>query len=232
LPNLPIRAFAILLSSPMIFSARLILQGLALGLGAAVPIGPVNVEMARRVLRTGFGNGFALGCGAVTIDVTYAILSSLGLRPVLNRPFLQIPLEVAGLLFLTFLGVMSIRSARQAVSDDVLLDQSQPRSVHGAYLTGLLMTLLNPMTLAFWFIAVPGAVGSITKDPSRDLPVICAGVFFGTIAWVLFFCMLLLVLGKWRKPWWLALADWVGGIMLLGFAALGVWHLCRTLGYA
>jgi L-lysine exporter family protein LysE/ArgO len=216
----------------MIVSARLIVEGLALGLGAAVPIGPVNVEIARRVLRNGFRNGFALGCGAVTVDVTYAILSSLGLWPVLGRLMLVVPIEILGLALLVFLGVMSIRSAGRTMRDDVLIGQPQIGSIHGAYLTGLLMTLLNPLTLAFWFVAVPGAVGSITHDPSKDLPVICAGVFVGTIAWVLFFCTLLTVLGRWRKPWWLAAADLIGGLMLLGFAGAGVWHLWHTLRYA
>ena len=91
------------------------------------------------------------------------------------------------------------------------------------------MTLLNPMTLAFWFVAVPGMVGSITSDPGRDLPVICIGVFVGTIAWVISFCSLLSVLGRWRRPWWLAVADAIGGLMLLGFAAAGSWHVYRAL---
>jgi L-lysine exporter family protein LysE/ArgO len=210
-------------------SARLIIQGLALGLGAAVPIGPVNVEIARRLLRNGFRTGFALGCGAVTVDVAYAVLSSLGLRPVLGRRWLEIPLEIAGVALLAFLGMMSVRSARAAMHHDPLAAPATAGSVHGAYLTGLLMTLLNPLTLAFWFVAVPGAVGSITRDPSHDLPVICAGVFVGTLAWVAFFCTLLTVLGRWRRAWWLAAADLIGGAMLLGFAGLGVWHLCREL---
>ena len=85
----------------------IILKGLALGLGAAVPIGPVNVEIARRVLRNGFRNGFALGCGAVSIDVSYAVLSSLGLRPVLNRPALLWPLTIGGIGLLAGLGFLS-----------------------------------------------------------------------------------------------------------------------------
>jgi L-lysine exporter family protein LysE/ArgO len=210
-------------------SGAIMLKGLALGLGAAVPIGPVNVEIARRVLRNGFRNGFALGCGAVSIDVTYAILSSLGLRPVLNRPALLLPLTVGGILLLTVLGLLSLRAAARVMSTDPLRDPPRGGSVHGAYLTGLLMTLLNPMTLAFWFVAVPGTVGSITSDPARDLPIICAGVFVGTIAWVIYFCSTLSILGRWRRPWWLAAADVVGGLMLLGFAAAGCWHLYRSL---
>ncbi|MGA2501211.1 MAG: LysE family transporter [Tepidisphaeraceae bacterium] len=63
-------------------------KGIILGLGAAAPIGPVNVEIARRTLRGGFPAGFFLGLGAVTVDVSYAILVSLSIRPVLNMPWL------------------------------------------------------------------------------------------------------------------------------------------------
>ena len=41
----------------MTVSLGLIAKGIALGLGAAVPIGPVNVQIARRTLRGGFGAG-------------------------------------------------------------------------------------------------------------------------------------------------------------------------------
>ena len=40
-------------------------RGILLGWGVAVPLGPVNVEIARRTLRRGFRAGFFLGMGAV-----------------------------------------------------------------------------------------------------------------------------------------------------------------------
>jgi len=212
----------------MPINPSMILKGLALGLGAAVPIGPVNVEIARRVLRSGFRNGFALGCGAVSVDVTYAILSSLGVRSLLDRPHLRMMIAIAGLVFLVALGVLSIRGALHDLHTDPLSQPEPTPSIHGAYLTGLLMTLLNPVTLAFWFLTVPGTVGSIARDPAHDLPVVCAGVFAGTIAWVIFFCTLLTLLGRLRRRWWLAAADIIGGLLLFGFAAAIGWQLLRA----
>jgi L-lysine exporter family protein LysE/ArgO len=211
-----------------------LVRGVLLGLGAAVPIGPVNVEIARRALRGGFFAGFALGCGAVTVDVLYLVLSSLSVTQLLNRPAVVTWLAAAGVVLLTFLGVMSLRSARQHLrSDPLLVEQGAPPQAraHSAYLTGVLMTLLNPMTLAFWFTVVPAQAapdGGIPKDRAAQLPIIGIGVFIGTIGWVLAFSGLLGWAGRYRKNWWLALADAVGGVMLLAFAVLAFLRLTRS----
>src|SRR2546423_11821981 len=134
-------------------SASLILKGILLGLGAAVPIGPVNVEIVRRTLRGGFFAGFALGCGAVTVDVCYAILSSLGFGLLLNRPIFYWPLSVGGIALLTYLGVMcwiGALRARQTLTEAAEGAEPGQSSTLSGYITGLLMTLLNPMTLGFW----------------------------------------------------------------------------------
>jgi threonine/homoserine/homoserine lactone efflux protein len=81
------------------------------------------------------------------------------------------------------------------------------------------MTSLNPFTWAFWFIALPARVGTITARPREDLPVICTGVFVGTIAWVILFCGILSAAGRYRRKWWLVMADEFGGALLLWFAA-------------
>ena len=210
-----------------------LLRGVLLGLGAAVPIGPVNVEMARRALRGGFFAGFALGCGAVTVDVLYLVLSSLSVAQLLNHPRVITPLAAAGVLLLTFLGVMSLLSVRKHLRSDPVRAESEPppaAKAHSAYLTGVLMTLLNPMTLAFWFTVVPAqasGVGGIAKDRAAELPIIGTGVFIGTIGWVVAFSGLLGWAGRYRRNWWMALADAAGGVMLLAFAALALLRLTR-----
>jgi threonine/homoserine/homoserine lactone efflux protein len=196
----------------------LLIKGILCGLGAAVPIGPVNVEIARRALRAGFGPALALGCGAVTVDVIYCIAAAAGAIRLSDNPWIYWPIASVGVGFLTYLGVMSLRGAR-AAGRAHLMDRSNQPTVSGGYLTGLFMTASNPMTLAFWFTVLPALAGSIAEHPRRDLPIICAGVFLGTIGWVLSFAGLLGFAGRFRQPWWLIAADEVGGTMLLTLAA-------------
>ena len=213
----------------MVISTNLIGKGIALGLGAAVPIGPVNVEIARRTLRGGFLAGFALGLGAVTIDVTDAILSSLSLGGLLNRPQIRGPITIGGIVFLLYLAAMCLRGAIRDFHADPLAAAPATASRRAAYVTGLLMTFLNPMTIAFWFVVVPAIVGTITKEPRRDLPMICGGVFIGTVAWVIGFAGALSSVGKWRRGWWLAAADGAGGLLLFGFAVSAIWRALRPI---
>jgi len=193
-------------------------------LGAAAPIGPVNVEIARRSLRIGFRAGFLLGCGAVTVDVTYAILTSLGVRPFLARPRLMTGLGLAGAGVLLYLGAMCFVSAarlwRGAATNG---DRDKPAERH--YVTGLALTSLNPMTLAFWCVVVPAMAGQWSANPVHDLPWVCVGVFSGAMSWVIVFTGTMSWLGRrGRRAAWLA-ADLVGGTMLLAFAAYALWHV-------
>jgi len=201
-------------------------KGIALGLGAAAPIGPVNVEIARRTLRGGFRAGFALGCGAVTVDVCYVILSTAGSASLIKNSYFYWSLLVAGVLMLAYLGVMSWISAIKVFTSDQSSENSAPAapSLRGGYITGLLMTLLNPITLLFWFAAVPSVLAGRSQQPASDLPMICAGVFVGTISWVIGFAGALAIVGRWRRGLWMFLADAFGGTTLLAFAAYAVWR--------
>jgi threonine/homoserine/homoserine lactone efflux protein len=185
---------------------------------------------------------------------------------------------------LTYLGAQCLRAASAALREDPLsaaLDDGaegretedagpaatpsrqtiRPTSrrtgpASAAYATGLLMTLLNPMTLAFWFTVVPAIGAGVAGGPppsaarpgavrgtgepapshAADLPMLCAGVFIGTVAWVVVFAGLLAGAGRAagrsaaRRRRWLAGADAVGGVALLFFAALAAFEFWRRLG--
>jgi L-lysine exporter family protein LysE/ArgO len=203
------------------------LQGCFLGLGAAIPIGPVNVAIARQVLRSGFWSGFFLGCGAVTIDVICAILSSLSFTLISEHSRLFIPLQIIGGAFLAYLGILCWISAWKALKHREEIESAPPPAIHRSYITGFLMTGTNPYTLLFWFTAVPGAAGKMGSQTTHALPMICLGVFSATILWVISFSGALKWAGSWRRQVWMLGADAVGGLMLLAFAITAFWKAWR-----
>src|SRR5205085_2931340 len=106
-------------------------RGCLLGIGAAAPIGPVNVEIARRTLRNGFRAGFALGCGAVTVDVAYAVCVSLigvGLQRVQMHRGASAALGIAGGALLAYLGISCLRHAAKAKDIDVSAPPSSAKN--------------------------------------------------------------------------------------------------------
>ncbi len=204
----------------------MILQGMLLGIGAAAPIGPVNVEIARRTLQGGFRSGFALGCGAVTVDVGYAILVSLSIRPAMSFPILIAIVGVLGAALMCYLGVSSLRHAMA----NKFTETSTASTVSSTrnYVTGLLLTSLNPMTLAFWFIAVPATVTRMAPAPTGDLPLVCFGVFVAALSWVCLFAGMMSMAGAHSKFRWMKAADLIGGVLLLAFGAVTIWRVARA----
>jgi threonine/homoserine/homoserine lactone efflux protein len=160
--------------------------------------------------------------------VSYTVLYAVGVARLTDNPKIYWTLATAGVAMLAFLGIMSLRGARGVWRNSHLLDRSAAApSLHGGYLTGLLMTATNPMTIAFWFTVLPALAGTITTQPRRDLPIICVGVFLGAIGWVLTFSALISFAGKFRKPWWMTAADEFGGVMLLGLACVALLRAVR-----
>ncbi|HSI33215.1 MAG TPA: LysE family transporter [Tepidisphaeraceae bacterium] len=220
----------------------LLASGMGLGLGAAAPVGPVNVEIARRTLRFGRRAGFALGCGAVTVDVAYAVVASVASVQIMEFSGVRTVIGVAGGLFLGYLAFLCFRGAMKATPSDPISVNETPDAtpssmstptpvpaapLRGHYLHGLTMTALNPMTLVFWFVGVPGAVARLTENARADLPIVAAGVFAGALGWVCFFTWLIGHLGRFGRERWLRWVDLAGGVVLLAFAIGAIWRVLR-----
>jgi L-lysine exporter family protein LysE/ArgO len=202
---------------------RTMWNGAIFGLGAAAPIGPINVEMARRALGRSWAAGACLGLGAVSIDVLYACIATAGVHVAGNRPWIYWPIAVAGTLLLIYLGIASLREAARAYRGGWAIESAPvpARPLWKVYATGVMMTAANPMTLAFWFGGLSSSAENMGVGPGQ-LPMLAVGVFLGTVSWVLAYSTLMAVLGRFRQPWWMAAADLIGGIVLLGFAGVSI----------
>jgi threonine/homoserine/homoserine lactone efflux protein len=200
-----------------------LLQGVALGLAVAAPVGPIGLLCIQRSIEGGFLAGFATGLGAATADTLYGLLAALGMfgvTQVLGSGGDVLRLVGAG--FLLWLAVSTWRS--------VPAEPGAAASVPGpaaCYLTTVVLTLANPATILS-FAAIFAGLGVGTGDQS-PLPLVI-GVAIGSALW------------------WLGLAGAVSGIrsrlghrlrrainrgsavLLGGFAVAALWPLLGLAG--
>ena len=222
-----------------------IATGALLGLGAAVPPGPVNLEIARRGVRGAFWPAACVGLGAVSVDVLLALLLGLGWLHVLNlSDWLRLPIITLGILLLAYLGVTALRSMIATLQSPRLLTPLDDAGITDplrevvaplpmqCYLNGVLICSTSHYSFLFWLSYVPSVlpsnVGTTTSAPAQAG--LALGVLLATLAWVLAFSSLTTWLGGVGPRRRLTAAmDGVGGVLLLAFAALSGWRLARSL---
>ena len=200
----------------------LALRGILIGLSLGAPVGPINIEIARRVLRSGFRSGWLVGAGAISGDALYCLLMATGVSPLLDHLLVRTLLWIAGALFLVYLSYMSLRAG---VEKQRLTDLPARRLERRSYVTGFLMALLNPMGILFW-LSIGGALvaSGVQQADTVGTLAIMIGVIAGLDLWVT--CLSTLVhSGRWLLSNGLFRAiNYAGSVLLFGFAVWFVWQ--------
>jgi L-lysine exporter family protein LysE/ArgO len=196
--------------------------GLAIGLALIVPIGAQNVFV--------FGQGVSLGMpralwavvGAGVCDTILIVLGAAGTSALLNSvPGLRPAMLVAGALFLTYLGVKSLRTKPTELDDET-----------GVWSRGqvlrrtMAVSLLNPHAI----LDTVGVLGAaITAQAVATRVPFAAGAVFASWAWFLVLATaahaLRRFMTKERRVWF----DRVSGVILLVFAGWLAVEFVQTL---
>ncbi len=199
----------------------LFLRGLVIGFSIAAPVGPIGILCIRRTLAEGRASGFLSGLGAATADALYGCVAGFGLTVV--SAFLvdqRAWIQLIGGVFLLALGVRTLRSkpAERAAQ------ASAGSSLAGSYLSTLLLTLTNPMTIIS-FAGIFAALGVAETGGSLAAAAwLVAGVFLGSAAWWL---LLSGGVGLMRDRIASGALLWVNrasGAVLVIFGAVAVWQ--------
>ena len=152
------------------------LQGILLGLGVAVPFGPLNVLILSTALRS-FKNAFALGLGAMSADILYLVLLLFGLLRFLNNEILTQIIAVCGFVFLSYMAFSMFKSKAKALEfkqKQGVADESLIKS----YAKGFALNLLNPFIIAFW------ASVSLIFSQNESKGFMVLGLFVAIFVWV------------------------------------------------
>jgi threonine/homoserine/homoserine lactone efflux protein len=165
----------------------LILSGVAMGLIAAVPIGPVNLICVRRSFAFGPLNGFVSGLGAALGDGVFAAITGLGLTWIaqLIEGYAAI-IELIGGAMLVFFGYRAFRSSfTPGIEDpDTVKADGGGRTLIGAIASTFALTVSNPATLLA-FTAMFAGLGGLAGGAGSygDAAFVVAGVVAGSTGW-------------------------------------------------
>jgi len=154
-------------------------QGFILGVAIAAPVGPIGLLCIRRTLEHNQAVGFATGMGAAVADTIYGAIAAFGFSAALV--FLaghEMTFRLLGGLFLLIVALRTYFSKPPDTADD----PPNARTCVGGFVTGLTLTLTNPVTvLAFvGLFAGAGLSGNLGFD---EASILVLGVFIGSAAW-------------------------------------------------
>lgn len=153
-------------------------KGLVLGLSIAAPVGPIGVLCIRRTLANGRLTGLVSGLGAATADALYGSIAAFGITLVSNvLVSQQMWLRLLGGVFLCYLGVRAFLSQAANHAAD-----ATSVGLVGSYLSTLLLTLTNPLTILS-FAAIFAGVGLGSGADNLSAVLLVGGVFSGSALW-------------------------------------------------
>jgi threonine/homoserine/homoserine lactone efflux protein len=155
------------------------IKGLVFGFSIAAPVGPIGILCIRRSLTGGWRAGLLTGMGAATADAIYGCMAAFGLARITGFLVGQKDgIQLFGGLFLCGLGLKILLS-----KGDTPQTTQQASGDAMGYLSALLLTLTNPMTiLSFAAVFAGMGLGNIGTG-TMMAGWLVTGVFSGSMAW-------------------------------------------------
>jgi threonine/homoserine/homoserine lactone efflux protein len=129
-----------------------IISAYLMGCIAAIPAGPVQIEVVRRSVNGHLKPSLMVVLGAFFVDVFYGSIAFFGIAPFLEEEKVMAFFWLAGGLILTVLGVLSIKHS-------VKIQESSYNPEHlkrkrWAFLGGLSLSATNPLMILWWLSGV------------------------------------------------------------------------------
>ncbi len=117
--------------------------------------GPGMAAIVSRSIEYGFGSAFALSMGAITIELLYFIIAYFGFSIIENHiNSFSIILKIVGSAYLFYLAYSSFKKSKPIAASSNSL-QVDNNSYFKDYMTGVIVTLSNPLVILFYSALIP-----------------------------------------------------------------------------
>ncbi len=206
----------------------LLVAAFLLGLVFNATPGPVFAETIHRHIKGGFRAALAVQVGSLVGDASWALLGLAGVGLLLQLEVLQVPINLLGAAYLTWLAWDAWRAAGAGT-----IVSADGGRIHAseAMRSGVLLSLTNPQNVAYW-AAVGSALGSVGVQEPRpaDYGIFYAGFLMSSIAWAIFFAALVDRLFRRVGASWVRATYRACAAAFLLLALLSVRDLARRAG--
>jgi chemosensory pili system protein ChpE len=171
----------------------LFVSAFGVGLAFCAPPGVITAEALRRGLSHGFWSALLLELGSLIGDAAWAALALAGAALLVEQPALRVLLSLIGVGFLLRLAWGALRAARSGAAP-----AASDRPLGGDFASGALLSLTNPLAVAFW-LGVGGTMVTFgVADPGRaHFAVFFAGFMLAATLW----CFAAAAAIAWGRRW-------------------------------
>ncbi len=129
-----------------------IMAAFMMGFIAAIPAGPVQIEVVRRAIAGHLKAALMVVVGALCADVFYGVIAFFGIAPFLEEKKVMAVFWLAGGLILIILGTIVIRHSLK--KKDVNYNTAYLQKKRWSFLGGLSLSITNPMMVLWWLSGV------------------------------------------------------------------------------
>lgn len=202
-----------------------LIRGLIFGLSIAAVVGPMSVLCMQRTVNRGLLYGLVSGMGIATADGIYGSIAGFGLTVIISLLFsLQLWIHLLGGLFLIYLG---IRTMLTKPAERAAAAKANASNLLGAYVSTLLLTLTNPLTILSFAVIFAGIGVGATQNSALSATLVVLGVFLGSALWWCFLTGSISLFRKRFTPTWLLWINRISGSVIAIFGVLALLSLRR-----
>ncbi len=198
----------------------LLLKGIAVGLLASIPLGPIGVLCIQRNINKGRLSGFFSGMGAAFADTVFATIAGFSLTFIMD--FIEewkTEFQIGGGILILLLGLKIFMT--NPISQ-MRKTRRQKNRLFEDFFSVFLLTVSNPMAI-FLFVALFAGVNVVADGENfMSAGAILGGVLFGASLWWFTLTSFVNIYRKrfrLRQLWWI---NKIAGavVMLIGVATI------------
>lgn len=192
--------------------------GALAGYAIAVPVGAIAVLIIHTAITRGLRNGLAAAWGAASADGIYASLAVIvgGAATSLIERY-EAPFKLIAGVVLVGLAIRGFAGLRSTHDPDAEHTRLARHAAKRTYATFLGLTLLNPVTIAY-FAALMVGLPSLTGAPERVA--FALGAFVASVSWQMLLAAFGALLGRGSNRRVRVISAVVGNFIVLGFGLL------------